>query len=102
MSTNVYKPQKCILIFTNEELWEMPQELFADGVRAVIVSDISQNREIFGDTCAFFSSGDAFSLERAIEEAYTEKKKGSRAVTDTASLSLGELCDFNDKLYTSL
>ena len=102
MSTNVYESAECILIFTNEELWEMPQELFSGTVPMVIASDIPQNREIFGETCIYFSSGDAFSLGRVIEAACCEKEKSRRAVTDTARLSLEALCNFYDRLYSSI
>ena len=102
MSTNVYKSAECILIFTNEELWEMPQELFSGTAPMVIASDIPQNREIFGETCIYFSSGDAFSLGRVIEAACCEKEKSQSAVTDTARLSLETLCNFYDRLYSSI
>ena len=102
MSTNVYNDSECILVFTHEELWELSQELFLDGAYTVIASDIPQNREILGGDCAFFSSGDVFSLERTIEDVCIKKEKSPRAVTDTVGLSLVELCDFYDKLYSEL
>ena len=102
MSINVYKSRNSILVFPQEDRWELPHELFSGTVPMVIASDIPQNREIFGETCIYFSSGDAFSLGRVIEAACCEKEKSQRAVTDTARLSLEALCNFYDRLYSSI
>ena len=90
------------MIFTNEEIWELSQELFHGGAYTVIASDIPQNREILGEACVFFSSGDVFSLERVIEDVCIKKEQSPRAVTDTARLSLEALCNFYDRLYSSI
>ena len=100
MSTNIYKNRERIMLFTHEESWELCNNLFDEGEFSMIASNLPQNRELLDGVCLFYNSGDAFSLERAIERWCISDKKRPCASAGSG-LSFEGLCDFYAELYSA-
>jgi len=106
MPTKVYNTAPSIIVFPQEESWEIPVDFVfgASPTAALLASDIPENRELFCDWGEYFLPGDEFSLERAIRRLISDGDSYRRALlgAHSAKMPVGALVSEYERIYTAL
>ena len=101
MLTKVYNTTPRLTVFTQEESWELPCALLGGVNTPTVASNLSENKDLFPDSCEFYISGDAFSLERALICALS--RDSSRVLSDSGFRApIDLICDTHERVYTAL